>query len=251
MRLPELLGVSVFALHITAIVVAAVPSPERLAAVTSERESSDDRLARLVRPNLDALIPALERSTSFAWRLTRPVRPVLARYTRTFRLTQSWRMFAEPPLANQYIAVCADYGSPHGVRKCEIVEPAIPPGRFKGLAAYRPGFRDKALSNAAHAFLQERANGTLAGIVDGRTRYGADVLQPIGRYLRPSASGASPVQRLEVWRGAVRIAPRGEPPTSELAVASWPIVDLPGGRYVGAIERRHGADWLLMWARNP
>ena len=245
MRLPPVAGVLIFVLHAAAIITNAVPEPTRLAEITGERESSDNVLSSRLRPLLDPVVPSLERANGFVWRATRPVRRLLGPLVASFRISQSWRMFAEPPRTNSTIAVCVARLASHETR-CEIVSPAIPPQQFKGIAAYQPSYRDKALSNALLAELRARREKPEAfGQV--RTRFGVDVLRPIGRFLGPSRPGPGPYWT-EVWYGRTPMAPRGEVRQIFPDLPNWPHVNLPSGRAPGEIANAGDTRWTLLRA---
>ena len=250
MRLPSLAASLFFVIHIAAITIAAVPAPSRLLEVTGERDSADDRLSRHVRPWLDRLVPLLERGNRLAWRATAPVRPVVDKYAQSFRLSQSWRMFAQPPRSNGYVAVCADYGPSDKERRCVVVNPQVPPDTFKGLLAYRPGFRDKAVSNAVDTYIELKARDPLVRPATD-TRFGPDVLRPVGRYFGARLARPGEPRWVEVWHGAVAMPRRGERREARLDLPRWPDIDLPPGRRVDAVERAAGANWALLRAGPP
>ena len=250
MRLPSLAASLFFLVHITAITIAAVPAPSRLLEVTGERESADDRLSRHVRPWLDRLVPLLERSNRLAWRVTASVRPAAGKYAQSFRLSQSWRMFAQPPRSNGYVAVCADYGPGAHQRRCAVVNPQVPPHVFKGPLAYRQGFRDKAVSNAVDTYIELKARDPLVRPATD-TRFGPDVLRPVGRYFGALIAGPETPRWVEVWHGAVAMPRRGEVRQASLDLPRWPEFDLPPGRRVDAVERAGGATWALLRAGPP
>jgi hypothetical protein len=248
MRLTSLAGALFFLLHATAIIVAAVPEPGRLADVTGERESPDDRLSRHVRPLLDRMIPGLSLASKAAWRATTPARGVLGTYTSTFRLSQGWRMFAQPPRSNHLLAVCVDFDGGAPSRRCEVVNIKTPAGHFKGMLAYQAGFRDKALSNALDAYFQVRTKepGARPSV---RTRFGSDVLGPVARYF--AAQWSAPALRsrwVEVWHTSVPMPVRGAVATVPLDLRSWPSVELPPNRLVGVMERVGTSNWTLLRA---
>jgi hypothetical protein len=162
----------------------------------------------------------------------------------SFRISQSWRMFAEPPRTNATIAVCVAR-LPSDETRCEIVSPEIPPQQFKGIAAYRSSFRDKALSNALDAAVRARHQKPEAP-EEVRTRFGVDVLKPIARFLGPARPDPGP-HWTEVWYGRTPMAPRGEAGVFP-DVLNWPHVNLPPGRVPGEIVSVGGTRWTLLRA---
>lgn len=244
MRVLPWIAAAAIVFHSAIITVAAIPSPADFQGVKGERESTDDRVARSVRPALDSLVPLVGRVVGIAWRSASPLRPLASRYVATFGLGQSWRMFAQPPRTNNYLAVCGETSTK---RRCLVVLPGVRPDRFKGPMAFEPGFRDKALSNSLEALIAIKARNPAAPF-DEPTRYGADVLAPVARYFGATLQRqlGAPLVRDEVWYGIDPMTDRGDLPDGETDTRSWPDVVLAPGQVMGHVERTGSVRWMLM-----
>jgi hypothetical protein len=230
--------------YLTAVIGSAVPAPDELDRVTGERDSRDDKVARLVRPTLDALQHYSERGNNLAWRALKPVRQTVVRPLRAARLAQRWRMFAQPPRVNGYVAVQVLGQSPSGeiVTRSAQVLPSLDARVVKGLTYYRLSFFDKALSNALASWHRNRPGSRNPTDSD----FGPDVLATIARYFGPRISASFPEgvrpQRVEVWEGYSRMPSRGDDRTPD---PTPPLSALPNEARLGQIVKQGSAGWTL------
>ena len=85
--------------HLTAISVASLPSPDEI-------RKSDDTGDRKTTTQLawlaDEAYGQLASADEVLWNTSAPLRRLTRRYVRAIGLEQQWKMFSEPPDADQY-----------------------------------------------------------------------------------------------------------------------------------------------------
>lgn len=264
--------ISVFLLwHLTALAITAVPAPDRLPAQAPVTQLPADPVARRVAPVLHRVAGWLPVLSAPVCRISSPLQRLASKYMNALGLAQDWRMFANPPLTDEYMRLryyVARDGSPEpSWSALELVEPAYPEYQVRLVQSYRDSYLDKALSVALQSFQQH-----------GRQRAGRqsltrplqtpDDLTPIARYFgrRFARANLLPVERVvrtEVWYG---VAPNPSPGTELGSEEQRLRVAVLRDYYAGPVQERgtirgypssgateHEADitWVLEYTEQP
>ena len=195
------------ALHLVALAVSSVPTPDELRLGESVPPGYKGAFP-LLASALDKLAVWLRAVDSMSANLLSPLRIPTDTYA-SLGLRQRWDMFSNPPTFNQYVRVdqyvttTATPGTPRVVR--ELALPAQREDRIRLVHK----FRDKAVMNALEAFvIAQRTSGDPA---EPRSR----ALQPLATYFRNRLqreylNDNEHVERTEVWFGQAAIPPPGE-----------------------------------------
>ena len=251
--------------HMAALLIGAIPSPtlDPLPALPLPRKITDDRIAAVVAPPLDAVVERFATVPRVLWRDLRPVRYGVDLYLHALHLEQRWSMFANPPTVDQYLKIRyfvapAGSGAQPTWMASELVLPAHREDSIRGVRSYFDSARDKAVAIAIDDF-----NRSFERVVDRTGQPPSplpDDLAPVGRYfarrferqqLRPSER----IVRIETWYGEVRNPPRGQELTEETRAErarvlgryyEGPIRATPNEvhRY-GAMEHEADVTWKL------
>jgi hypothetical protein len=258
--------------HLIALSIGALPNPQRLPPVGAARHPTDDRIAAVITPGLDAVAAAAFEVVETLWTITRPLHGAANTYLSITGLAQRWNMFSNPPTVDQYLRV-RYYVGRTDLRELEeqpvwtateLVLPAHREDQVRVAQSYRDSFRDKAMAIALEDFFRRRPASLIRR--DTSSTELPDDLAPIGRYfgqrfqrayLRPNER----IVRTEIWYGTVPNPKRGSPSTTPAArVAainayhSAPvesprgIVDYPPYH---AREKELDIQWVLEYFEEP
>lgn len=256
--------------HLFAIVLGALPPPERFSNSPVRDLSLQSAPVLWAGTTLfDGLAAAVAPLVSGIWRVTRPVRPAVNWYLRLTGLGQSWAMFSNPPQVDQYVRV-RYYVQPRSGdtwTATELVMPAHREDRVRLFQSYRDSYRDKAIAIALDAFYRNRRPSQI--VPDAKPEQLPDDLAPIARYFRRTyearhlAGTGARVIRTEVWVGNAPIPPMGTPIDRDAHAARRAALSL---YWAGPVEQRvrapglppyHGLeeeadiDWLLEYYEEP
>jgi hypothetical protein len=242
--------------HLTALGLGALPSPDRLAEVEEDRSPVDNPLAARVAPVLDRVASVVAPVPAALWNASEAVRPFAALYVNMTGLAQRWAMFSNPPTADQYLRVRYYVGSTNvgawpSWTATELVFPARNEARIRVLQAYRDSYRDKAMAIALQRFhdhvaarpqLAELESNERSDQISARSavRSGElpDDLAPIARYFGRQFAhvrlGAQEhILRTDVWWGVAPNQPPGASRRTDPGERQVVLQDY----YEGAIER--------------
>jgi len=204
-----------FVWHVTAIGLGSLESPGVVLPVGSPRHPENDRLAAALTPRLDRFAAVVQRLPRLILRVARPLQPFYGRYLQITGVSQSWKMFSNPPEVHQYLRVRYYIGpmdDPEPVwTATELVLPTQREDQVRLLSAYWASSRDKAFTSALQRFHQNRDNRLLKP--DTRSTELPDDLAPVARYFarrfqRVALRKDERILRSEVWYG---IAPMPGP----------------------------------------
>jgi len=233
-----------FAWHVTAIALGSLQSPGVVVPVGPPRHPEHDRLAAALTPRLDMLAAAIEPIPAAIIRVARPLRPLYARYLQTTGVSQSWKMFSNPPQVHQYLRVRYYVGSAADAEPAwtatELVLPAHREDQVRLLTAYWASSRDKALTSALQRFHQNRDNRLLKP--DTRSTDLPDDLAPIARYFarrfqRAALRDDERILRREVWYG---VAPMPGPGGEIDRLRAAARLEVLGEYYQGNVDNHFG-----------
>ena len=194
--------------HLTAIVLGAIPPPNRVPAPSARQHPgtlgpAGDR----VTDAFDALASVVRPISKGVWWVTRPLHRAADSYRALTGLGQGWGMFSNPPKVDQYVRT-RYYVQPAGGRHwiaTELIMPAHREDRVRLVASYRDSYQDKAIAIALETFYRRRTPALIRPAT--RSDELPDDLAPIGRYFarqferRVLAGTAQRIVRTEVWVG--------------------------------------------------
>lgn len=276
--------------HLTALAVAAIPSPIDLRQADGRRPpaealsaalgplfdlapaSTDDAVSAHVRPVLDAANVLVGEIAGIVWWLTGPVRAASDSYVGSLGLAQGWKMFGNPPRGGEYLRL--RYYSSRGPADAdaltvatELVFPAVSDAERRLLAAYRQGHRDKAVSNAFTAYLQTRmrTDGRRAAEDGSPDPALARTFVPLVRYFSGRYAGGlgdgGRLVRTEAWYGWATLRARGDLPLAPRSRAAAlgryyrGVQEQPAPRPIfqplDTIEREADVLWTLIYVETP
>ena len=252
--------------HLLAVAAVILPTVTADSAPQPSQRRAD-RVAAAVAPVLDHAAAGVWQVARATTVVTAPVRRATRDYARGLGFVRHWRMFVPPSLNDEYVrlryyvgstAAHSSGGAPTWVAS-EIVLPAHPFGKVRGIAAFRDRRRDKAVDEMADRYRQRM-----------RTRQHAkqglsDELRPAVRYFsRQFAKGrlqaGERIVRVEVWLGRAPSPPPGMSDNPDLKARREQVLDgyyRRGGvesqlgtvRYspYGAAEQEADITWTLMF----
>lgn len=193
--------------HMCALVLGAIPPPGRVPAIDRRDRVNAGASGRIVTA-FDTAGALFAGVTNRLWAATTAVRPAVNGYLRITSLGQSWAMFSNPPLADQYVRVRYYIRPERGSTwvATELVRPAHREDRVRLVRSFRDSYQDKALEIAITNF---RA-GRNSRLIQANTPWTSlpDDLAPVGRYFARRfertylTSGGQRIVRTEVWVGA-------------------------------------------------
>lgn len=222
---------------------------------------------------LDAAAEPLRSAVGVLWRLTTPLRWASNSYLGVTGLGQHWRMFANPPLADEYLRVRYYVSGPDGTPAdprlwiaTELVMPTGPEFRPRLLRAYFDSYRDKAFAIALARFADKRPVSLVAP--GTRPDQLPDDLAPVGRYFarrfaeRSLAEGER-IVRVETWYGSAPNPAPGQAPDAVAAAERQRVLEAysqgpiqnrlnvpPFPPYHGG-EREADIEWILEYYEEP
>jgi len=253
--------------HLAAIVLGAIPGPDRWDKFSQREPPQSARdYVTLAFDGLAAAVVPIEKGF---WWLTSPLRSPAASYRDITGLGQSWAMFANPPQYDSYLRTRYYVQSPGGSLwiATELVRPAHREDRVRLWQSYRDSYRDKAMAIAQAAFYRRRKAALIAPGTESSQL--PNDLAPIGRYFarRFQATalkdGNERIVRTEVWVGRAPTAGLGRP--IDRAALTERIATLQA-YYEGPVEQRigvppyppyHGGEreadsgWILEYYEEP
>ena len=94
-----------FVWHVTSIALGALASPGTMLPVEAATYPPNDALAATITPYLDPVAAALEDVPAAIIEATWPLPGLTAVYRSLTGVSQSWKMFANPPQVHQYLRV--------------------------------------------------------------------------------------------------------------------------------------------------
>lgn len=210
--------ISVFLLwHLTALVITAVPAPNRLPAQSPVDQVVANPVAGRFAPVLSRAAGWLPGVSSLIRRFVGPIERPASIYMTALGLAQDWRMFSNPPLTDEYMRLRYYVGTGRSTNASwsalELVEPAQREDQVRLLQSYRDSYLDKALAVALQNF-QEHARQRSVG-THAHPPHPPDDLTPIARYFarrfaRSNLVAGERVVRTEVWYGWAPNPPPGK-----------------------------------------
>ncbi len=198
--------------HLTAIVLGAIPPPDRVSAPSARPYLGTlGPAGSRVTHGFDTLASVILPITNGVWWVTRPLHRAANSYRALTGLGQGWGMFSNPPKGDQYVRtryyIQPGTEASEGRRwiASELVMPAHREDRVRLVRSYRDSYQDKAIAIALETFYRRRA----PALIRPETRSDAlpNDLAPIGRYFarrferRVLAGTAERIIRTEVWVG--------------------------------------------------
>jgi hypothetical protein len=215
-----------FVWHLVAITLGSLMSPGAMPPIPAPRHPTNDVFAAAMTPSLDRLAAMISPLPAAILRNAGPVRVLAADYLSVTGVSQSWKMFSNPPLVDQYLRVryyvgldraTGQNGQDASWTATELVLPAHREDRVRLVQGYWDAFRDKAMTSALARFDSGRSDR----LNEPNTKSAdlPDDLAPIARYfarrfqrdvLRPDER----VVRTEIWYGVAPMPRPGELPDS-------------------------------------
>jgi hypothetical protein len=244
-------------LHLVAITIRAIPSPDRLS-FDAPRHPPSNIIARTLTPIADTAHDGLRRVHPFIYRLSDSMRALTTPY-RFVALSQNWRMFAEPGPENEYIRL-RYYLTSSPLDRVDVVQELVFPAQREDRLRLTHAFRDKAFLNAFAAFSDAR-NRSIPDA--GATHLGPVTRYYGGRYLARHPDEKRPIVRTELWRGLASITPPGQRLSEQMVEARLAVLrgyhegKPPVGRSdprllrVGSREREADISWHLAFIDQP
>jgi hypothetical protein len=203
-----------FVWHVVAIALGSLMSPGAILPIGPPRHPSNNRLAAALTPPLDRIAAALAPLPEAILRGAGPLRLMATDYLRLTGVSQSWKMFSNPPLVNQYLRIRYYVGTEIGTGETarqswtatELVFPAHREDRVRLLAGYWGAFRDKAMTSALGRFDEKVSKRSLTPAAKSSDL--PDDLAPIGRYFarrfqKEVLRSDERIVRTEIWYGTV------------------------------------------------
>jgi hypothetical protein len=234
-----------FVWHVIAIGLGSLASPGAVLPVGPPRHPGNDPIAAAVTPRLDTLAAAVAPIPNRISGAAAPLQPLVGRYLQLTGVSQSWKMFSNPPEVHQYLRVRYFVGSDRNGpdptwTATELILPAHREDELRLLNAYWASFRDKAVTSALQRFHQTRD----ARVLRENTRSAdlPDHVAPIARYFaRRFTSEAlrddERILRTEVWYG---IAPMPSPGETADDLQTAARLDVLSQYYGGPVENHLG-----------
>jgi len=213
-----------FVWHLIAITLGSLMSPGAMPPIPAPRHPTNDVFAAAITPSLDRLAARISPLPAAILRTAGPVGVLAADYLSLTGVSQSWKMFSNPPLVDQYLRIryyvggapaAGEDGQRPSWTATELVLPAHREDRVRFLQGYWDAFRDKAMTSALGRF-----DGGRSDRLNEPNTKSSDLpedLAPIARYfagrfqkqvLRPDER----IVRTEVWYGIAPMALPGELP---------------------------------------
>jgi len=209
---------ALFVWHIIAIALGSLASPGAIPPVGPPRHPTGDVFAATLTPPLDVFAARVSRIPAVFARAAGPLQSLAATYLRGTGVSQSWKMFANPPLVHQYLRVRYYVGSRTNELRpawtaTELVLPAHREDEVRVVRGYWDAFRDKAMTSALARFHGERSNALLRA--DTKSAELPNHIAPIARYFarrfqRDSLTSDERVVRTEIWYGIAPMPIPGE-----------------------------------------
>jgi hypothetical protein len=199
---------ALLAWHLVAITLGSLASPGSVPPVGPVRHPTDNLLSAALTPPLDTLANWVNPLPTTLTRAAGPVRGLAAKYIALTGVSQSWKMFSNPPVVDQYLRVRYYVGSGSNGRPAwaatELVLPAHREDQVRVVAGYWDAYRDKAMTSALARFHEARTNALLRP--DTTSAELPDHIAPIGRYFkrrfeREWLKPDERVLRTEIWYG--------------------------------------------------
>ena len=202
-----------FVWHVVAIALGALESPGVVLPVGPPRHPTYNRAAAAITPVLDRVAAVIAPVPDAILHSAGPVRALAARYREVTGVSQSWKMFTNPPQRSQYLRVrhyigprAQDPQSVPGPRwtATELVLPAHREDRIRFLRAFWNSYQDKAETVALQRFQTSVRDRTLGP--DTKSAELPDDIAPIGRYFarrfqREALKADERILRTEIWYG--------------------------------------------------
>jgi hypothetical protein len=209
-----------FTWHIVAIGLGSLASPGAVGTVGPPRHPQNDALAAFVTPRLDTFAAAVAPLAKAYDHTPLIVRQLSANYLELVGVSQSWKMFSNPPMVHQYLRVryyvgsagANDHARPSWTAT-ELVLPAHREDQVRIVRGYWDAFRDKAMTSALARFHAARPTTLIRP--DTKSAELPDHLAPIVRYFRRrfEETALRPderVLRAEIWYGTAPMPPAGD-----------------------------------------
>jgi hypothetical protein len=234
--------------HLTATTLGSLASPGAVRPVDPPRHPDHDVVAGTLTPALDSIAAAAAPMPDAVLRGAGPLRRLADLYLQTIGVSQSWKMFSNPPEVDWYLRAryfvgrSPDEGGPGEPlwTATELILPAHREDRMRLVTSYWDSFRDKAVTSALQRFHSKRHDGLLKP--DTKSSELPDDLAPIGRYFarrfqREALKADERILRTEIWYGVAPMPPPGgtldRSETEARARVLW-------NYYEGPVERRFG-----------
>ena len=147
--------------HVGAMVLASVPSPERVSPIGPPRHPAGDRITAQLTPLFDTAAAMLTQVSGLIWKTTRPVHRAATSYVSAIGLEERWNMFVNPSQSDQYLRVRYYVAKEAPASRArapiwtatELVFPAYPEDQVRLVRSYWVKSRDKAIAVALNGFL--------------------------------------------------------------------------------------------------
>jgi hypothetical protein len=209
-----------FAWHVLAIGLGSLASPGAVLSVGPPRNPDNDPLAAALTPTLDRVAAAVYPAAGVFDHAPLLLRRLVGDYLALTGVSQSWKMFSNPPQVDQYLRVRYYVGSREGngqspVRlwtATELVLPAHREDEIRLFSGYWAAFRDKAVTSALARF----HGGRSADLLRPHTTSAElpDDLAPILRYYarrfeQTTLRSDERILRGEVWYGTAPMPAAG------------------------------------------
>jgi hypothetical protein len=224
--------------HLVAIVLGALPGPDRWDRVAKRESPQSTR--DFITLGFDALAAAVTPIEKGLWWATAPLRGPTASYREVTGLGQSWAMFANPPHYDSYLRTRYYIQRPGGRPwvATELVRPAHREDRVRLLQSYRDSYSDKAMAIALASFNRRRKPELIAP--DTQPGQLPNDLAPIGRYFARRFQAAlkgdeERIVRIEVWVGRAATPGLGRPVDRALLAERLSALQV---YYEGPVEQR-------------
>jgi hypothetical protein len=244
--------------HLTAISVASLPSPREIR--PSDGQGNREPTTQLAWLAEEAY-GQLASSAEVLWSASAPLRPLTRRYVRAIGLGQQWKMFSDPPDADQYGMMRYHVSPFPGARAAwadrELVFPIVPEDRYR---PYTDSFfEEKAFRTARQRYLvklQDLENVTRVADLP------RDLLPIIRfyaeRYRARHLSEGEEIVVSELWFGRAPVpipggVDPGLPEARKAVLRSYyeePRSQLGASRMrlpVGSTEREADIEWTLVY----
>jgi hypothetical protein len=232
--------------HVGAMVLASVPSPERITPIGPPRYPAGDPITSRLTPLFDTAAATVARISGAIWATTRPLHRASTLYVSAIGLEERWNMFVNPDRTDRYVRVryyvrqgAATSRARGPIRTAtELVFPGYPEDRVRLVRSYWIKYRDKAISIALDSFIRRRD----VSLIHPGTRPGdlPDDLAPVARFFAKQYANnhlreGERIVRTEVWAGTASNPPRGEAQDADARDAHLAVLH---HYYGGPVEER-------------
>jgi hypothetical protein len=211
-----------FAWHVLAVGLGSLASPGAVVPVGPPRYPENDVIAAFVTPRLDALAAAVYPAASMFDRAPLLLQQAVGNYLSLTGVSQSWKMFSNPPMVHQYLRVRYYVGPAAGAGQVterpswtatELVLPAHREDEVRLVRGYWDAFRDKAMTSALGRFHQSFDPKLIKP--ETKSAELPDHLAPILRYFarrfeRTALRSDETILRSEIWYGTAPMPAPGE-----------------------------------------